>query len=112
MKKEIWSINNISDLTGKVFIVTGANSGIGFEATKVFASKGATVIMGCRNQQKAQDAQSLIKKEFPKAKQSDWYNVYLYFEEYRDWHFDTLNRIYFDKTFYFDLVNNDSVDLL
>lgn len=68
MKKEIWSINNISDLTGKVFVVTGANSGIGFEATKVFASKGATVIMGCRNQQKAQDAQSLIKKEFPKAK--------------------------------------------
>ena len=47
----------------------------------------------------------MLKEEFPKAKQSDWYNVYLFYEGYRDWHFDTLNRIYFDNTFYSDLVN-------
>jgi len=68
MKKDIWTIEQIGNLDGKVFIVTGANSGIGFEATKVFASKGALVIMGCRNQVKAQEAKNEILKEFPEAK--------------------------------------------
>ncbi|MBN2605016.1 MAG: SDR family NAD(P)-dependent oxidoreductase [Bacilli bacterium] len=68
MKKDIWTTNQIGDLTGKVFIVTGANSGIGFEATKVFAGKGAQVIMACRNQSKAQDAKQQILREFPDAK--------------------------------------------
>lgn len=67
MKKDIWTINNIEDLTGKVYLVTGANSGIGYEATKVFASKGAKVIMGCRNIIKAKNAQETILKEFPNA---------------------------------------------
>lgn len=67
MKKEIWTINDIGDLTGKVFLVTGANSGIGYEATKVFASKGAKVIMGCRNLDKAKLAKEEILKEFPNA---------------------------------------------
>lgn len=65
MKKDNWSINDIEDLTGKVFLVTGANSGIGYEATKVFASKGARVIMGCRNLIKAKDAKEKILNEFP-----------------------------------------------
>jgi len=67
MKKDIWTINNIEDLTGKIFLVTGANSGIGYEATKVFASKGARVIMGCRNLDKAKMAKDEIIKEFPHA---------------------------------------------
>jgi len=67
MKKDIWTINNIENLTGKIFLVTGANSGIGYEATKVFASKGALVIMGCRNLDKANKAKETIIKEFPEA---------------------------------------------
>lgn len=67
MKKDIWTINDIDDLTGKIFLVTGANSGIGFEATKVFASKGALVIMGCRNLEKAKKAKEDIINEFPNA---------------------------------------------
>jgi len=36
---EDWTTDNIPDLTGKVIIVTGANSGLGYEATKEFARK-------------------------------------------------------------------------
>lgn len=67
MNKNIWTIDEIDDLTGKVFLVTGANSGIGYEATKVFASKGALVIMACRNLEKAGEAKNKILHEHPKA---------------------------------------------
>ena len=67
MKKDIWTISDIDDLTGKVFLVTGANSGIGYEAAKVFASKGALVIMGCRNLEKANKAKQDIVNEFPNS---------------------------------------------
>ena len=43
-----WTTAAISGLTGKVIIVTGANSGIGFEAAKEFAPKGAQTILAWR----------------------------------------------------------------
>ncbi len=52
-----WKAKDIPDLTGKVIIVTGANSGIGWEASKVFAEKGAHVVMACRNTMKGEQAQ-------------------------------------------------------
>ncbi len=63
-----WTIHNIPDLSGKVIIVTGANSGIGFESTKEFARKGAEVILACRNMDKAEAALQEIKQEIPAAK--------------------------------------------
>lgn len=39
MKKEVWSIHSISNQLGKVVIVTGANSGIGFEVAKAFLKR-------------------------------------------------------------------------
>lgn len=41
--KEGWTPKRLDDLTGKTYVITGANAGAGFEATKVFLSKGATL---------------------------------------------------------------------
>ena len=56
-----WTTNNVPDLTGKVAIVTGANSGIGYETAKALAVKGADVVMACRNLEKANIAASEIR---------------------------------------------------
>ena len=62
-----WTTANMPDLTGKVIIVTGANSGIGFEAAKAFARKGANTILACRSMDKAQAALAEIQAEIPSA---------------------------------------------
>ncbi len=48
MSIQNWTTANIPDLTGKVIMVTGANSGMGLESTREFARKGAQVILACR----------------------------------------------------------------
>ena len=63
-----WTINDMPDQTGRVAIVTGANSGLGYESSLALASKGAEVIMACRNLQKGQSAYDDIKKQVPAAK--------------------------------------------
>jgi NAD(P)-dependent dehydrogenase (short-subunit alcohol dehydrogenase family) len=58
-----WTQNDIPDLSGKVIIVTGANSGLGYEAAKEFARKGARTVLACRNIDKAQAALDQIHAE-------------------------------------------------
>ena len=67
MKKN-WTSVNIPDLGGKIAIVTGANSGIGFEMARALAWKGAAVILACRNRDKGKDAVQRIAQEHPEAK--------------------------------------------
>ena len=48
------------DLTGRVCLVTGANSGIGYETALAFAERGATVWLLCRNLERGEKARSQI----------------------------------------------------
>ncbi|KAG8739944.1 hypothetical protein FRC10_004971 [Ceratobasidium sp. 414] len=48
------------DLHGKSIVITGANSGIGFESARLLAGMGARVVLACRNATKAQEAKEKI----------------------------------------------------
>ncbi len=67
MPHQDWTTNNIPDLRGKVIIVTGANSGLGFETAKELARKGALTILACRGLEKGNDAAHSILAEVPNA---------------------------------------------
>lgn len=56
-----WDDHDVPSLAGKVALVTGANSGLGLEATKVLARHGARVIMACRNVEKAEAAADEVR---------------------------------------------------
>lgn len=47
-------------LTGKIYIVTGANAGIGYATSKQLVGQGATVIMACRSQERGETARTEI----------------------------------------------------
>lgn len=68
MKNENWTTANMPDLSGKVIIVTGGNSGLGYESVKVFAQKGAEVILACRSVEKGEAAKTEIMKNNPAGK--------------------------------------------
>jgi len=63
----MWTVADIPEMTGKTVIVTGSNSGIGFETAKVMAEKGAEVVMACRNTDKGEAAAAEIRKENEKS---------------------------------------------
>ncbi|MHA1340975.1 MAG: oxidoreductase [Promethearchaeota archaeon] len=67
-KQKKWTANNIGDLSNKVFIVTGANSGLGLETARIICGKNASVVLACRNMEKAEKAKNTILKEFPNGK--------------------------------------------
>jgi NAD(P)-dependent dehydrogenase (short-subunit alcohol dehydrogenase family) len=61
------SFADVPSQAGKVYVVTGANSGLGFETARALAQKSARVIMACRNLDKGNAAIAQIKRETPAA---------------------------------------------
>lgn len=61
--KKGWTPDRIKNLSGKTFLITGATSGTGFEASRILASKGAKVVMLNRNPQKSENVIAAIKEE-------------------------------------------------
>ena len=60
MSTNKWTAENIPDQKGRIAIVTGSSSGIGFEAAKALANKNAKVIIAVRNLAKGEKAKSKI----------------------------------------------------
>jgi NAD(P)-dependent dehydrogenase (short-subunit alcohol dehydrogenase family) len=62
-----WTFNDIPDQSGRTAIVTGANSGIGFETARMLALRGANVVLACRSPDKGKAALHRILAEEPKG---------------------------------------------
>jgi NAD(P)-dependent dehydrogenase (short-subunit alcohol dehydrogenase family) len=63
MPADSWDRSDMPDLSGRTVVVTGANSGVGFEATKAVAAKGADTIMACRSLERGTAAREEIEAE-------------------------------------------------
>ena len=61
MVKKKWDSRDIADQKGRVAVVTGASSGIGYETARVLAEKNAAVVIAVRNLKKGNDAAEKIK---------------------------------------------------
>src|SRR5579862_61245 len=60
-----WTAEDMPDQTGRVVVITGSNSGIGYESAVAFARKKARVIMACRSTDKAERARQDLLKRIP-----------------------------------------------
>lgn len=61
--KRGWTPANMASLEGKTYLITGANTGTGFEAARILLSKGAAVVMLNRNEQKTNLAIQSLKAQ-------------------------------------------------
>ena len=62
-----WAAADVPDQSGRVAIVTGANSGLGYDTAAVLAAKGASVVLAVRNLDKGNEAADRIKTATPNA---------------------------------------------
>ncbi len=62
-----WTADDIPSLMDKIAVVTGANSGLGYETALELARHGARVVLACRSLDKAATAEARIRAEVPNA---------------------------------------------
>jgi NAD(P)-dependent dehydrogenase (short-subunit alcohol dehydrogenase family) len=65
--RELWTAADVPGQAGRTAVITGANSGIGFETARVLAEHGAAVILACRDAGRANDAAARIALTAPQA---------------------------------------------
>lgn len=90
-----WTTADIPDQTGRVFVVTGANTGLGLAATRALAEKNAHVVMACRNLDKANAARDGLgalaeHTEVRRLDLGDLSSVRTFGEELSDWRIEVL----------------------
>jgi NAD(P)-dependent dehydrogenase (short-subunit alcohol dehydrogenase family) len=62
-----WTEDHVADQSGRIALVTGANSGIGWETARVLANAGARVLVACRNSERGHDAVQRIMASKPRG---------------------------------------------
>jgi NAD(P)-dependent dehydrogenase (short-subunit alcohol dehydrogenase family) len=62
-----WNSTDIPDQTGRTAVITGANTGLGYETARALAARGARVVLAVRNLDKGKAAADLIAKRSPQA---------------------------------------------
>jgi NAD(P)-dependent dehydrogenase (short-subunit alcohol dehydrogenase family) len=67
MSKPKWTTDDIADLTGRVAVVTGANTGLGLETARELAAKNATVVLAVRDLSRGESARADIAAGVPDA---------------------------------------------
>jgi len=63
----MWSVNEMPDQSGRVVVITGANSGVGYESAVAFAQKRAHVVMASRSMEKLEKSRAELLKRAPGA---------------------------------------------
>ena len=63
-----WSRQNLPSQSGRIAVVTGANSGLGLEITRGLAALGARVVMACRDAGRAEAARADVLRTVPEAR--------------------------------------------
>ena len=61
-----WTPERLGSLEGKTYLITGGNAGVGFQASRIFLSKGAKVVMLNRSKERSMAAITRLKEEFGK----------------------------------------------
>ena len=62
-----WTADDVPDQSDKTFLITGANSGLGFETAQVLAGRRAHTVLGCRDGTRGQQAIAAIRERTPPA---------------------------------------------
>ncbi|RLN88628.1 hypothetical protein BBJ28_00024019 [Nothophytophthora sp. Chile5] len=92
-----WGVSQIPSQKGKLAVVTGANSGLGYETALQLARKGAHVVLACRNEARGREAEANIREllasdpaagtvEFMQMDVSDLSSVKTFSEEFAKTH--------------------------